>query len=485
MTEPRTKIHCTCGPACRDVEVLRAMIRAGADVFRVNGAHADGDEIAGWIELVREAARAEARAAAVLVDLPGPKFRVGALAPEAGFELAPGAPLRMDGEEAPGDGRRVPLREMHWFADIPVGASVVVGDGGARLEVVSAGARGIELRAIDAVGIREGVGVHFPGLALPTAVPTRRDRVLLKAAVEAGADMISQSFVRTPDDVARLRELVRAHGGRRTLVIAKIERLDAVLAADAILAQADGALLGRGDLGIDAGVEAVPSLQKRVLEAGRRTGRPVVIATEMLESMVHSLRPTRAEASDVAGAVYEGADGVMLSAETAIGRHPAHVVATMAGILVAAEADPAAPVRRARGVGGPSHARGATRPARRARRRRPGARDPGARDPRLHAHGRERRPPVQGATGGAHPRVRAQRGRLSPPHPGLGRPAHPPAGVPGHRRGVPVREAAHGRPRGGARGGRSCRPRDGGPRGPRRHHDRDQAVRLLSCGGSR
>jgi pyruvate kinase len=343
MTEPRTKIHCTCGPACRDAEVLRAMIRAGADVFRVNGAHADGDEIAAWIDLVREAARAEDRAAAVLVDLPGPKFRVGALAAEAGFELAPGAPLRMDGEEAPGDGRRVGLREMRWFADVPVGAAVVVGDGGARLEVVSAGARGVELRAIDAVGIREGVGVHFPGLALPTAVPTRRDRALLKAAVEAGADMISQSFVRTPDDVARLRELVHEHGGKRTLVIAKIERLDAVLAADAILAQADGALLGRGDLGIDAGVEAVPSLQKRVLEAGRRTGRPVVIATEMLESMVHSLRPTRAEASDVAGAVYEGADGVMLSAETAIGRHPAHVVATMAGILAAAEADPAAP----------------------------------------------------------------------------------------------------------------------------------------------
>lgn len=249
----------------------------------------------------------------------------------------------MDGRDAPGDRERVPLREMHWFADVVPGGQVVIGDGAARLEIVSASASGLELKAVDEVGIREGVGVQFPGLALPTSVPTRRDRDLLRAAVEAGADMVSQSFVRTPDDVARVRDLVREHGGRRTLVVAKIERVDAVVAADAILAQADGALLGRGDLGIDAGVEAVPSLQKRVLEAGRRTGRPVVIATEMLESMVESRRPTRAEASDVAGAVYEGADGVMLSAETAIGRHPAHVVATMAGILAAAEADPAAP----------------------------------------------------------------------------------------------------------------------------------------------
>lgn len=343
MNEPRTKIHCTCGPACRDVETLRAMIRAGADVFRVNGAHADGEEIAAWIGLVREASAAEGRAAGVLVDLPGPKFRVGALAADDGFVLAPGDLLRMDAGEEPGDGRRVPLREMAWFADVVPGGSVVVGDGGARLEVLSGDASGVELRAVDAVKVRGGIGVHFPGLALPTAVPTRRDRELLRAAVEAGADMISQSFVRTPDDMGRIRDLIRQHGGKRTLAIAKIERVDAVHAADAILAQADGALLGRGDLGIDAGVEAVPSLQKRVLEAGRRTGRPVVIATEMLESMIDSLRPTRAEASDVAGAVYEGADGVMLSAETAIGKHPVRVVETMAGILAAAEADPAAP----------------------------------------------------------------------------------------------------------------------------------------------
>jgi len=343
MPEPRTKIHCTVGPACRDVDTLRAMIRAGADVFRVNGAHADGEELAGWIGRVREASEAEGTPAGVLVDLPGPKFRVGALAGAERFVLAPGGLLRMDDDETPGDGRRVGLREMHWFADVVPGGSVVIGDAGARLEVVSAAPDAIELRAVDEIHVREGVGVHFPALSLPTAVPTRRDRELLRAAVDAGADMVSQSFVRSPDDVVRVRELIREHGGSRTLVIAKIERVDAVEAADAILAEADGALLGRGDLGIDAGVEAVPSLQKRVLEAGRRTGRPIVIATEMLESMVESLRPTRAEASDVAGAVYEGADGVMLSAESAIGKHPAHVVATMAGILAAAEADPAAP----------------------------------------------------------------------------------------------------------------------------------------------
>jgi len=342
MTEPRTKIHCTVGPACRDVETLRAMIRAGADVFRVNGAHADGAEIAAWIARVREAAAGEERVCGVLVDLPGTKFRVGALA-AGSLALAPGDEIAMDTDDAPGEGRRVPLRAMPYLADVRPGATVAVGDGGGRLEVVRSDARGLALRALEAVELRPGVGVHFPGTSLPTAVPTRKDRELLEAALEAGADMISQSFVRTADDMGRLKELIARHGGGGTLAIAKIERVDAVHAADQILARADGALLGRGDLGIDAGVEAVPSLQRRVLEAGRRTGRPVVIATEMLESMVESRRPSRAEASDVAGAVFEGADGVMLSEETAVGRHPALVVATMAGILRAAEEDPAAP----------------------------------------------------------------------------------------------------------------------------------------------
>lgn len=343
MLDPRTKIHCTCGPACRDVDTLTTMIDAGADVFRVNGAHADEAEIVQWVSLLREASDRAGRHVGVLVDLPGPKFRVGALRGGRVLHLAPGDEVCMDAADEPGDASRIPLRSVPYLADVRPGGFVALGDGHGRFEVVASDTGGLRLRVVVPSEVREGMGVHFPGGGLPTAVPTKRDRELAEAAVGAGADMISQSFVRTPDDMGRLRECLSRLGDGHVLAIAKIERVDAVEAVDRILERADGAIIGRGDLGIDAGVEHVPSLQRRILEAGRRAGRPVVVATEMLDSMVRNARPTRAEASDVDTAVFEGADGVMLSAETAIGAHPAFVVETMADILRAAEEDPSAP----------------------------------------------------------------------------------------------------------------------------------------------
>ena len=184
----------------------------------------------------------------------------------------------------------------------------------------------------------------MPGVAFGGAVPTPEDRVLAEAAVKAGADMLSLSFVRTQDDVQRLREHLGSLGARRVPLIAKIERLVALEHLDAIAARSDGILVARGDLGLDAGPERVPTLQRRILAAARRQAKPAIVATEMLESMTHAVRPTRAEASDVAGAVFGGADAVMLSAETAVGAHPVLVVETMARILLEAEHDPDAPL---------------------------------------------------------------------------------------------------------------------------------------------
>lgn len=343
MEELRTKIHATCGPACRDVAVLAAMVEAGVDAFRINGALADEIQMAEWVGRIREASAAAGRHVGILVDLPGTKFRLGELAASAPLTLTVGHELDLDLRPEAGDLTRLPLRSMPFLADVRPGDAVVLGDGSGRLEVLLAGAEKLRVRVVEAARVRPGTGVHFPGVSLPTAVPAERDRALLAAAVALEVDMVAQSFVRTADDMGRLKEHLARLGARSTLALAKIERLEAVENLERILSRSDGLLIGRGDLGIDAGVERVPSLQRRILEAARQAACPAVVATEMLDSMVRATRPTRAEASDVAGAVFEGADGVMLSAETALGHDPALAVRTMARILGAAEEDPSAP----------------------------------------------------------------------------------------------------------------------------------------------
>jgi pyruvate kinase len=339
----RTKIVCTVGPASADEDTLAAMAAAGADVFRVNGAHASEAEVVAWIERVRRATAGGVRGPAVLVDLPGTKIRLGPLAGEEPLVLAEGQTVEMCPGEGASDGRRLFVPGAHFLAAVPVGRHVLFGEGGARLEVLAVTPHGLRGRVVEGGALRARMGVHFPGVPLPTAVPTRQDRALAAAAIEAGADLLSLSFVRSADDVARLQEFRQERGARAIPVIAKIERLDALGEIDAILRRAEGLMVARGDLGVDAGPERVPGIQHRLLDAARRAGRISIVATEMLESMVVSPRPTRAEAMDVAAAVFMGADAVMLSAETAIGRHPVRVVETMARLLAAAEEDPAAP----------------------------------------------------------------------------------------------------------------------------------------------
>jgi pyruvate kinase len=342
MAFPRTTIVATVGPACRDEAVLGRMLAAGAEVFRVNGAHVRPDELAGWIDLVRRAGRAAGLHPSVMVDLPGTKVRTGTF-PRGEVALGLGArvTLTAGGEGGPD---RIPVDPPDILKDVPIGAVVVLGDGGARLEILAKKGASLEARVVAAGSVASGKGVHVPGVALAAAVPTPEDRVLARAAVEAGADALCLSFVRSQDDVQRLREMLAQLGARRMPIVAKIERLAAMENLDSILARSDAVIVARGDLGLDAGPERMPGLQRRILAAARRQGRPALVATEMLESMTHATRPTRAEASDVAGAVFGGADAVMLSAETAVGRHPALVVETMAAILLEAERDPDAPV---------------------------------------------------------------------------------------------------------------------------------------------
>lgn len=342
MTLPRTSIVATVGPASRDEAVLAALSAAGVDVFRVNGAHTPASELAEWVARIRRAGARVGRLPAVMVDLPGTKVRTGVF-PSGDVDLALGARVQLvaGGEGAPD---RIPVEPGFVLREVPIGATVILGDGGAVLEVLAKKGDALEARVTVAGGVSKGKGVFVPGVAFGGSVPTPEDRALAEAAVRAGADLLSLSFVRTQDDVQRLREHLAGLGARRVPLIAKIERVAALEHLDAIAARSDGLLVARGDLGLDAGPERVPILQRRLLAAARRHAKPVIVATEMLESMTHAARPTRAEASDVAGAVFGGADAVMLSAETAVGAHPVRVVETMARILLEAEHDPDAPV---------------------------------------------------------------------------------------------------------------------------------------------
>ncbi len=343
MRTVRTRIIATVGPACEAPSALVDVIRAGADVMRINASHVLPDEIAPWVRRIRSAAKTAGRTIAALVDLPGTKIRVGDLGPEGGVELATGDRIRVVRGRRGGGRDRLPVDPLPWLSRLTPGTRVLLADGQLELKVVGGDPRGLD--AIVTVGGRllAGKGVHVPGARFPTRVPTAEDLTLLEAAVAADADAIALSFVRDAADVDRARAHLDRLGRPDLPLVAKIEREDAVEAIDEILERANVAIVARGDLGVDVGPERVPSLQRRILAAARRHGRPAYVATEMLESMIERSRPTRAEASDVAGAVFDGADGVMLSAETAIGRHPALAVRTMDRILAAAEGDPHAP----------------------------------------------------------------------------------------------------------------------------------------------
>ncbi len=331
----RVRILVTLGPASSDAATIRALARAGADAFRINMSHGTHADQAARIALVRDLERELGRPTTVLVDLQGPKLRVGAF--DAGrCELRAGAPFILDRDPAPGNCERVQLPHPELFAALTPGARLLLDDGKLRLRVVSVAPERIETRVEVGGPLSNAKGLNVPDVVVPIPALTDKDRRDLAFALEQGADWIALSFVQRPEDVAEARTLVQG----RAALLAKIEKPAAVERLAEILDIADAVMVARGDLGVELPPEEVPPIQKRIVQMARRAGKPVVVATQMLESMIASPSPTRAEVSDVANAMYDGADAVMLSAESAAGLYPIEAVTMMDAIALQVEADP-------------------------------------------------------------------------------------------------------------------------------------------------
>ncbi len=329
------KIVATLGPASSDLATIRAMAAAGADVFRLNMSHGSHEEIARRHALVRQIEAEIDRPLAILADLQGPKLRLGRFSAGA-VELEEGARFRLDLDPKPGDRNRVELPHPEIFAALRPGAQLLIDDGKVRLEVVANGLDYAECRVVVGGVVSDRKGVNVPDVFLPLTALSEKDREDLEFVCALGIDWLALSFVQRAEDVAEARALAKG----RAAIIAKIEKPAALKAYDAILAEADGIMVARGDLGVELPVARVPPIQKQLVRRARAAGKPVIVATQMLESMITAPVPTRAEVSDVATAIYEGADAVMLSAESAAGHYPVEAVAMMRQVAEAVEADP-------------------------------------------------------------------------------------------------------------------------------------------------
>jgi pyruvate kinase len=331
----KVKILATVGPASRDPKILAKLHKAGADAFRVNMSHGDHKLHAATIAAIRALEKDVGHPIAVLCDLQGPKLRVGEFK-DGKAVVRHSSHFTLDRDPAPGDATRVCLPHPELFAILNKGQRLLIDDGKLRLRVIKAEPDRILCSAEVGGVISDRKGVNVPDTVVPVPALTGKDRADLAFALDHGADWIALSFVQRPEDVAEARRLI---GGRAAL-IAKIEKPAAVDRLDGILELSDGVMVARGDLGVELLPEEVPPLQKRIVEAARRLGKPVIVATQMLESMIEAPAPTRAEVSDVANAVYDGADAVMLSAETAAGQWPVEAVTIMDRIGTQVEADP-------------------------------------------------------------------------------------------------------------------------------------------------
>ena len=329
------KIVATLGPASSDYEMIRALFEAGADVFRLNMSHGTHDDIRARHQIIRQVESDTGRPIAILADLQGPKLRVGTFAAGA-HDLEDGDKFRLDLSDAPGDGNRVQLPHPEIFAALEPGASLLVNDGKIRLQVDECGPDFANCTVTVGGTISNRKGVNVPDVVLPLAALSTKDLKDLEFACELGVDWLALSFVQRPEDVIQAKELAKG----RAAVLSKIEKPAAVKAYEAILAVSDGIMVARGDLGVELPVHSVPPIQKRLVRMARAAAKPVIVATQMLESMIESPMPTRAEVSDVATAIYEGADAVMLSAESAAGKFPIEAVSTMNNVAVSVESDP-------------------------------------------------------------------------------------------------------------------------------------------------
>jgi pyruvate kinase len=325
------KIVATMGPATSTPETLRALIDAGMDVARLNLSHGTHEVHAETYRMVRDASDASGRGVGILVDLQGPKIRLGKFA-SGPVLLENGAEFIVTTEEVPGDAQMVSTTYQGLPGDVKPGDKVLVDDGRVALEVVRVDGPRVVTKVVEGGRVSDNKGFNLPGAAMSVPALSDKDRDDLRWALRIGADMIALSFVRSAGDIDDVHAIM-AEEGVRLPVLAKVEKPQAVENLEEIVAAFDGVMVARGDLGVELPLEMVPLVQKRAIQMCREAGKPVIVATQMLDSMITANRPTRAEASDVANAVLDGADALMLSGETSVGEHPALVIETMARII--------------------------------------------------------------------------------------------------------------------------------------------------------
>jgi pyruvate kinase len=337
MISRHSKIVCTIGPATRSPRMIRKLIQAGMDVARLNFSHGDYGAHAESIALLREASAGLKKPVAILADLQGPKIRTGALAGGGTVLLRSGQKFVITTAKVLGDSTRVNTTFHPMPREVKRGDRILLSDGLIELRVEETNHAEVICRVVNGGILGEHQGINLPGVKLRVPALTEKDRVDLRFAVARGVDYIAVSFVRRPEDVALAKALVR-RAKKDTPVIAKLEKPEAIENLDEILRVSEGVMVARGDLGVEMNPERVPVVQKNIIARAREFRRPVITATQMLESMTENPRPTRAEASDVANAIFDGSDAVMLSAETATGKYPVEAVAMMARIIEEAEA---------------------------------------------------------------------------------------------------------------------------------------------------
>ncbi len=330
----KAKIVATLGPSSSSPERIRALFQAGADVFRLNFSHGERAEQKARIEIIRQVEAEFDRPIGILADLQGPKLRLGTFR-DGEAHLEAKASFRLDMSKEPGDETRAPLPHKEIFAALNEGQTLLLDDGKVSLKVVSHGSDFADCEVTVPGTLSDRKGVNVPGAVLPISPLTRKDRADLSFALDQGVDWVALSFVQRPEDIAEARRLIQG----RAALLSKIEKPAALDHLDELVELSDAIMVARGDLGVEMPLQHVPRWQKKIVRKCRKMGKPVVVATQMLESMIASPTPTRAEVSDVATAVYDGADAVMLSAESAAGQYPVEAVTMMNRTLLATERD--------------------------------------------------------------------------------------------------------------------------------------------------
>lgn len=330
-----TKIVATIGPSSSDYKTIKALFKAGVDVFRLNFSHGTHEDHATRHATIRQVEAETGRPIGILADMQGPKLRIGTFA-NGSEKMKKGQKIELHLEKFVGDVTKVSLPHKEIFAAVKPGEDLLINDGRLRLKVESNDGRVMVAKAMNSGVISDRKGVNVPGTILPINILTKKDREDLEFALSLGVEWIALSFVQKPDDIHKARSLIKG----RARVLAKLEKPSAIENLNGIVGLSDAVMVARGDLGVEMPPEIVPQIQKKIIAACRHEGKPVIVATQMLESMIEEPVATRAEASDVANAVYAGADAVMLSGETAAGKYPVEAVKTMDRIIAATEADP-------------------------------------------------------------------------------------------------------------------------------------------------